>query len=165
MQLAVVFNGNKLSGRLTKFFTGCTAYHVLWHDERQMWDMHLIRRRRTWPHYPADQMLDFEIPQVARAYLERRLETDEATYGWRDYLLFALRPLYHLFGRSTRNAGGEICSEMVNNDLWECGVPTPWPPDGPPPSPCDLYRWLSERRHVIAAPVFSSAMTTSEGGG
>ncbi|MDO8294374.1 MAG: hypothetical protein Q7T29_16150 [Gallionella sp.] len=48
--------------------------------------------------------------------MERQLDVDTATYGWQDYLLFALRPLYHLLGKSTRNAGGVICSEMVNND-------------------------------------------------
>ncbi len=148
MKLAIIFNQHKLSGRLTKFWTGCYAYHVAWVDEAsgKMWDMNLIRRRRAWPHYDADQVLLFDAPEnVTAAYLERRLETDDNTYGWQDYVMFALRPLFHLFGKSTPNAGGEICSEMVNDDIWVTGGSTPWPPDGPPPSPCDFYRWLSVR--------------------
>jgi hypothetical protein len=49
--------------------------------------------------------------------MEHLLSTDENAYGVLDYCLFALRPLYHLFGKSTRNAGGVICSEMVYNVL------------------------------------------------
>lgn len=149
MQVAIIFNAHKLSGKLTRLFTGCYAYHVAWVDEAggKMWDMNLLRRRRVWPHYPPEQVLLFDAPaQVTSGYLEQMLETDSNAYGWRDYLLFALRPLYHLFGRSTRNAGGVICSEMINNDIWACGGMTPWPVDGPPPSPCDLCRWLSGRQ-------------------
>lgn len=147
MKLAVIFNHRKLSGRLTRFFTGCYAYHVAWVDEQAcvMYDMHLIRRRRAWPHYPDAEVLLFDVPEVTRDYLERMLSTDDSTYGWIDYLLFGLRPLYHLLGRSTRNAGGVICSEMVNNDLRACGVATPWDEFDAPPSPCDLYRWASAR--------------------
>lgn len=144
MKLAVIFNSEKLSGRLTKLFTGCHAYHVAWVDEEagRMYDMNLIRRRRVWPHYPEAQVLLFAVPEVTREYLERKLETDGQTYGWLDYLLFGLRPLYHLVGRSTRNSGGVICSEMVNDDIWDCGGQTPFRPGDAPPSPCDLYRWL-----------------------
>lgn len=147
MKLAIIFNDDKLSGRLTKFWTGCYAYHVAWVDEAssRMWDMNLIRRRRVWPHYPADQVLLFEAPGVTVEYLEAQLDTDDNKYGWMDYLLFSLRPLFHLFGRSTPNAGGVICSEMTNVDACACGWQTPWPPDGPPPSPCDFFRWLSGR--------------------
>lgn len=148
MKIAIIFNDHKLSGRLTKFWTGCAAYHVAWVDEAggKMWDMNLIRRRREWPHYPADQVLLFDAPgDVTAEYLEHRLETDDNTYGWRDYLLFSIRPLFHLFGKSTPNAGGVICSEMVNDDIWLCGGRTPWPPEGPPPSPCDFYSWFTGR--------------------
>lgn len=148
MKLAILFNADKPSGRLTKFWTGCHAYHVVWVDEAsgKMWDMNLLRRRRKWPRYTSDQVLLFDAPaEVTVDYLEIRLETDDNSYGWRDYLLFSLRPLFHLFGKSTPNAGGVICSEMINMDAWACGWRTPWPPDGPPPSPCDFYRWLSGR--------------------
>jgi hypothetical protein len=146
MKIAFIFNRRKLSGWLTRIWTGCYAYHVAWVDEAAglMWDMHLLRRRRTWPHYPKDEVLLFDPPAaVTREYLEDRLTRDGSVYGVLDYLLFALRPLYHLFGASTRNAGGVICSEMVNNDIWAFGGRTPWKPHEPPPSPCDLYRWLS----------------------
>lgn len=150
MKLAIIFNDHKLSGWLTKVWTGCYAYHVAWVDEAtgKMWDMNLIRRRRAWPHYQDEQLvLLFDAPgNVTVEYLERMLDIDEATYGWRDYLLFALRPIYHLFGRSTRNAGGVICSEMINIDIWNCGGTTPWNPIDLPPSPCDLYGWLKQHK-------------------
>lgn len=145
MQLAVIFNAQKLSGRLTRLFTGCAAYHVAWVDEEAglMYDMNLLRRRRKWPYYPQDRVALFDAPAlVTRDYLEDKLTSDENRYGFTDYLLFALRLLYHLFGRSTRNAGGVICSEMVNDDIWACGGVTPWRPSDAPPSPCDLYGWL-----------------------
>lgn len=143
MKLAIIFNDQKFSGKLTRFFTGCHAYHVAWVDEDSglMYDQHLIRRRREWPRYHEAQVLLLDFPQVTREYLESRLTQDGSVYGWLDYLLFSVRPLYHLFGRSTRNAGGVICSEMVNNDLWACGVRTPWDEFEAPPSPCDLFRW------------------------
>lgn len=144
MKLAIIFNDAKFSGRLTKLFTGCYAYHAAWVDEEagHMYDMHLIRRRRAWPHYPDAQVLLFDVPEVSRDYLEQQLTTDDSTYGVWDYLLFGLRPIYHLFGLSTRNAGGVICSEMINNDALACGLETPFLLTGAPPSPCDLYRWL-----------------------
>lgn len=148
MKLAIIINANKLSGRLTRFFTGCPAYHAAWVDEEAglMYDMNLLRRRRKWPYYPQDQVALFDAPgNVTRAYLEDKLTSDENHYGFVDYLLFALRPLYHLFGKSTRNAGGVICSEMVNVDIWNCGGTTPWRPSEPPPSPCDLYAFMSGR--------------------
>ena len=146
--LAIIFNDRKLSGWLTRLFTGCYAYHVVWVDEGagRMYDMNLIRRRRPWPHYPADQVAMYDAPvTITREYLEDSLTRDGSRYGVLDYLLFALRPLFHLVGRSTRNAGGVICSEMVNGDIWATGGETPWRPDGAPPSPCDLYRWLQSR--------------------
>lgn len=110
-----------------------------------MYDMNLLRRRRPWPYYRDGQVLLFDAPgNVTVEYLEAQLTSDENHYGFWDYLLFALRPLYHLIGKSTRNTGGVICSEMVNNDIWECGGRTPWPPAGAPPSPCDFYRWLKQ---------------------
>lgn len=144
MKLAVIINASKLSGRLTKFFTGCPAYHVAWVDEESglMYDMNLLRRRRKWPYYPLDQVALFDAPgNVTQAYLEDKLTSDDNIYGFFDYLMFLLRPVYHLFGKSTRNAGGVICSEMVNNDIWACGGTTPWNPGDEPPSPCDILRW------------------------
>lgn len=147
IKIAIIFNADRLSGRLTRFWTGCTAYHAAFVDEAsgKMYDMHLIRRRRPWPYYTEGEVLLFDAPAcITAAYLERQLDVDTATYGWQDYLLFALRPLYHLFGKSTRNAGGVICSEMVNNDIRACGGVTPWATSDAPPSPCDLFGWLRQ---------------------
>ncbi len=144
--------GRKPSSILTKIFTGSTCYHVFFVDESigKMYDMHLIRRRRAWPHYPADrQIILVDCPvDVPFGYLEGMLDTDEATYGWRDYLLFALRPIYHLFGRSTRNAGGVICSEMVADDLIACGWRVRFPEV---PSPADLEIAIFGRKDAIRA--------------
>jgi hypothetical protein len=150
IKLAIIFNENKLSGKLTKFWTGCYAYHAAWVDldNNKMYDMNLLRRRQLWPHYGAEtSVLLFDAPgNVTAEYLESQLETDESRYGVFDYCLFALRPLFHLFGQSTRNAGGVICSEMVNQDIWECGGVTPFHPMTEPPSPCDLYRWIKNKK-------------------
>lgn len=144
MKLGFALNDKKISGILTKFFTGCTAYHSFWHDDEFMYDMHLIRRRRKWPHYGSSTtVISFDVPEVTREFLEEKLSTDDSVYGWRDYLLFALRPVYHLFGKSTRNAGGVICSEMTNIDMVESDIETPWPIDSAPPSPCDQIKWAS----------------------
>jgi hypothetical protein len=147
IKVAVIFNKNKLSGKLTRFWTGCYAYHTAWVDleNNKLYDMNLIRRRKVWPTYgEKTKVVLFDAPaNVTSAYLESQLETDKARYGVLDYCLFALRPIYHLFGRSTRNADGVICSEMLNNDIWACGGTTPFHPDAAPPSPCDLYRWLN----------------------
>lgn len=145
MKLAIIFNEDKLSGKLTWLFTGCHAYHTAWVDEEagMMYDMHWIRRRRLWPHYDEGEYLLYDFPMVTREYLEQQLSTDESWYGVLDYLLFSLRGFYHLVAKSTRNAGGIICSEMINIDVLACGGTTPWPLTAGPPSPCDWYRWLT----------------------
>jgi hypothetical protein len=76
---------------------------------------------------------------ITKDFLDYKLKTDSSVYGLRDYFLFAIRPIYHLFGKSTRNAGGIICSEMVYNDLVECGWRETFPEV---PSPADLERVL-----------------------
>jgi len=144
MKLAIIFNDKKLAGRLTKFFTGHAAYHVGWVDEEndKFYDMHAIRRRRYWSDYERGKryvLVDF--PEVTKEQLEHELDVCDQLYGFVDYVLFGLRPLFHLFGQSTRNAGGLICSEMVNIDALRAGVDTPWTLDAPPPSPADWYRW------------------------
>lgn len=118
MKIAFIY-GKRPSSTLTKIFTGSSCYHVGFTDGQHFWDMNLIRRRRVWPGlYEPAQVILAECPvPVSREFLESRLETDESTYGFADYLLFALRPIYHLFGASTRNRGGVICSEMIAADL------------------------------------------------
>jgi hypothetical protein len=118
MKIAFIY-GKQPSSLLTKLFTGSTCYHVGFTDGQHFWDMNLLRRRRVWPgmYDPATVILAECPVAISRDFLEHRLETDEATYGFTDYLMFALRPLYHALGKSTRNRGGVICSEMVAGDL------------------------------------------------
>lgn len=147
MKLAFIYSRTRISGRLTKFWTGSYCYHVGFTDGRHFWDMHLIRRRRQWGGYdPAKVVLvDCPVP-VSREYLEKKLETDNAWYGVLDYMLFALRPLHHFFGKSTRNMGGVICSEMVANDLKANG----WGKEfSEVPSPADLELAILGRKNAI----------------
>ena len=112
MKIAFIY-GKQPSSTLTKFFTGSACYHVGFTNGVHFWDMNLIRRRRLWPLYPEGHVILAECPvEISADYLDHMLDTDDHTYGWRDYLLFALRPLYHLFGQSTRNAGGVIVSKV-----------------------------------------------------
>lgn len=146
MKIAFIY-GKRPSSTLTKFFTGSTCYHVGFTDGVRFWDMNLIRRRRLWPMYPEGRVILMDCPvEVSAEYLDRRLDTDDATYGWRDYLLFALRPFYHLAGKSTRNAGGTICSEMVADDLRANGWPVQF---DEVPSPADLELVILGRKDAI----------------
>lgn len=146
MKIAFVY-GKQPSSTLTRIFTGSTCYHVAFTDGVKMWDMHLIRRRRPWPHYLAQRVILADCPVPVNAdYLEHMLETDESAYGVLDYLLFALRPLYHLFGKSTRNAGGLICSEQVAADLAKFGWKVTF---DEVPSPADLELAILGRKDAI----------------
>lgn len=146
--VVVVGDPNKnMMSRLTKIFTKCPAYHVgFLHEESNMfYDMWWLRRRRVWPRYQDKTVFMFDAPEVTQEYLEHKLSTDDSEYGVLDYLQFALKPLYHVFGLSTKNAGGMICSEMVNSDVWACGGTTPFDPEQSPPSPCELWAWLKNK--------------------
>jgi hypothetical protein len=124
MKIGFIYSESKLSGKLTKFWTGSYCYHVCIVDEDngKMYDQHLLFRRRRWPHYDPAQVKLVDSPvNITKEYLENLLDIDENAYGWKDYMLFALRPLYHLFGKSTPNTGGIICSELVYNILVENG--------------------------------------------
>lgn len=146
MNIAFIY-GKQPSSTLTKFFTGSACYHVGFTNGVHFWDMNLIRRRRLWPLYPDSHVLLTECPvEISADYLDHMLDTDDHTYGWRDYLLFALRPLYHLFGLSTRNAGGVICSEMVCNDLKALGWSVQF---DEVPSPADLEFAIFGRKDAI----------------
>lgn len=125
MKIAFIYNEHKLSGKLTKFWTGSYCYHVAFVDEERgvMFDMNLIRRMRNWPYYGPETtvvLADAPVP-VSYDFLFAKHKSSENKYGFADYVLFTLRPLFHLFGQSTPNARGEICSEMVANDLNENG--------------------------------------------
>lgn len=152
MKIAFIY-GTRLSSKLTKWFTGSTCYHVGFTDGAKFWDMNLIRRRRLWPLYPPDHVILMDCPVAITAdYLDHRLDTDTATYGWRDYMLFALRPLYHLVSKSTRNVGGVICSEMVADDLMANGWLYSFPEV---PSPADMEIAILGRKDAIHAAAFA----------
>lgn len=138
MKIGFAYSKTKLSGLLTKFWTNSYAYHSFIVDEEngKLYDQHLILRRRNWPMYNPSKVVLVESPvPISTAYMENLLDTDEAWYGVFDYMLFALRPIYHLFGKSTRNAGGVICSEMVYNVLKANGWDVEF---DEVPSPADL---------------------------
>jgi hypothetical protein len=146
MKLAFIY-GKQPSSTLTKIFTGSSCYHVGFTDGVKFWDMHLIRRRRLWSTYAHKQtvLIDTPVPITAE-YLDHKLDTDEARYGIIDYLLFGLRPIYHLFGKSTRNVGGLICSEMVADDLNAHGWRYTFKEV---PSPADLEFVLGGKKNLI----------------
>jgi hypothetical protein len=146
MKIAFIY-GKRPSSILTQLFTGSTCYHVGFTNGVHFWDMNLIRRRRLWPLYPEGHVILVDPPvEVPAEYLEHMLDIDEATYGWHDYLLFALRPIYHLFGKSTRNASGTICSEMVADDLKANGWAVRF---NEVPSPADLELAIIGRKDAI----------------
>ncbi len=146
-KLVIFFDQKRFLGKLTKFFTDSYAYHVAWVDEEndRLYDMSLIRRRRLWSAKQQEgiEYILHDFPFVTSHYLERALDTDNSYYGFVDYILFALRPIYHLFGKSTVNKHGIICSEMCNNDLIACGYITPWSRTDEAPAPGDLDRWIT----------------------
>jgi hypothetical protein len=144
IKLAIIFNENKLSGKLTKFWTGEYAYHIGFYDDTTdtFYDMSILPRKVYWS---AKNYKDFTLhtTNLTAADCEAYLKQDSlyVRYGVIDYTLFALRPLFHFFGKSTRNANGWICSEMVNNWLWRKQLnATEWNPKDAPPSPADFVR-------------------------
>lgn len=148
MQIAFIY-GKPISSVLSKIFTGSTCYHVGFTDGVKFWDMNLIRRRRLWPLYPPEHVILAACPiAITVDYLDHELDTDDATYGMVDYLLFGLRWFYHLVGRSTRNAGGVICSEMIANDMAANGWTVRF---AEVPSPADLELAILGRKDAIKA--------------
>jgi hypothetical protein len=143
VKVAFIYSTSKISGKLTKWWTDSYCYHVGFVDEDAgyFYDMNLLFRRRLWPCYGAENVRLVDTPvMVTRAYLEDKLSTDTQVYGWKDYLLFALRPLFHLFGKSTPNVGGVICSEMVYNVLKDHGWHVTF---DEVPSPADLEKAIT----------------------
>lgn len=139
MRVGFAYN-HGVSSVLTNLFTGSGAYHVFFCDDLHIWDMNLLMRRRLLSEYDPKNLKFAECPvEVSVMFLEHKLDTYDEGYGWKDYALFALRPLYHLFGQSTRNKGGVICSEMVYEFLIEIGWTQRFVEV---PSPADLERVL-----------------------
>lgn len=153
MHLAIIHAdpARKFSALLTKLWTGSTAYHCGFvdHEDGTFFDMNLLPRKIAWPRYhpPVKWVVLYDVPGITRADCEAFMKEDGMqTYGVLDYILFGLRPLFHLLGRSTRNARGLICSEMCA--LWlqrvGYGIAT-----DPVPSPGDLETWAVN--HLIKA--------------
>lgn len=136
----------KLSARLTKLFTGSTAYHCGFVDEATgtFYDMSWLPRKTHWPRYNPPKWVNlYPVPNLTAEHCEEYLKRDShIKYGVMDYVLFGLRPIYHLFGKSTRNAGGWICSEMCAEWLRRVGYDAPVEPV---PSPADLEMWAKDR--------------------
>lgn len=147
MKVAFIY-GSRLSSKLTKFFTGSTCYHVGFTDGDKFWDMNLLFRRRNWLGlYSIHDVILVECPvKITAEYLNYILDTSKDKYGVLDYLLFALRPIYHLFGQSTRNAGGKICSEMVADIMISQGWQKQF---AEVPSPADLEVLIIGHRDAI----------------
>lgn len=147
MQIVFLY-GKWPSSLLTLLATGSTCYHVGFTDGVSFWDMHKRRRRQSWPGlYPESRVILKECPApVTAEYLNGQLVTDKSTYGWRDYLLFSVRWAYHLVGCSTRNYGGIICSEMVDEDMGAHGWPVKFEEV---PSPADLELIVLGRKNAI----------------
>jgi hypothetical protein len=152
MKLAVVHApaDKQFSAKLTLWFTGSTAYHCGFVDEETgtFYDMHLLPRKTHWPrHNPPRWVNLYEVPNLTREHCESFLKQDShIKYGVWDYILFGLRPVYHLLGLSTRNAGGWICSELCAEWLRRVGY---YAPEEPVPSPADLEDWV--KRHTASA--------------
>lgn len=146
MKLAIISSKSKLSGKLTKFWTGSYAYHCGFVDiaSDTFYDMHWLPRKSSWLEHGYKDVQLFEV-DLTVSECEVGLKRDSKfIYGWRDYTLFAIRKLYHMFGQSTVNANGIICSELCNNWLWlNKAHSTPFNPLGEPPSPADLERFFN----------------------
>lgn len=149
MQVAFVY-GKKPNSTLTRIFTGSTCYHVGFTDGEWFWDMHQHRRVGPWKgRYPLARVIlvDCPVPVTAR-FLDDQVLDQTVVYGFRDYIAFAFRWAYHLVGKSTRNYGGEICSEWVGNVLRLFGWPKTFPEVE---SPADLELELLGCRDAINA--------------
>lgn len=144
------YSQTKFSAKLTKIFTGSFCYHVGWlvtnphTGEEEVFDMNLLRRVRSFSEvslHLRGPIKIVEVPvDVSWSYLYGKLKSDENVYGFKDYLLFGFRKIFHLFGASTPNAQGVICSEMVYNDAVENGHPAVFTEV---PSPADLENeWI-----------------------
>jgi len=141
MRIAFISSRDKLSGKITRFFTGSYCYHVGFTDGIYFWDMHLLARRRYWwGLYPTQSFRLVDTPvEVSAECLDDFMTRSNDVYSITDYLLFALRPIYHLFGKSTRNRDGMICSELVADVLIDNGWEVKF---DEVPSPADLERLL-----------------------
>jgi len=144
IQIAIISNPKKLSGRLTNFFAGSPAYHIGFVDTvgGKFYDQNLLFRRRVWPHYPIEMVALYHCPApITTADLELWLDTDEDWYSPLDYLAFGIRKLFPSFKGSYK---GAICSEKVEKILVVHGWKSPF--GGFTPSPTDFETVLKKSK-------------------
>jgi hypothetical protein len=141
MRVAIIKSTKRgyLPAILTRFLTGCSAYHIGFYSETSgyFYDMDLRRRRILWADYFNSSKMETEMfpcDDVSESYLKSLVLDSKYRYGFMDYILFLFRKL----GFKVKNRKGLICSEMVNNDLLNHKIKTPWARNAPPPSPCDF---------------------------
>lgn len=142
IQIAIISNPSKISGLLTKLFTGSYAYHVGFVDTEhgKFYDMNLLFRRRLWPHYPEHTVKFYRCPvEVTGEMLEHELDTSEDWYGVLDYFAFGFKKL---FAGKRPSFKGETCSEKVEQILVKAGWESPF--KGFTPSPADFEGVLEE---------------------
>ena len=141
IQIAIISNPKKLSGRLTSIFAGSPAYHIGFVDTNssKFYDMNLLFRRRNWPHYAAENVKLYQCPvEITAENLEEELDTSEDWYSPLDYLAFGFKKL---FFKSRPSFKGAICSEKVEQILVEYGG---WvSPFKFTPSPTDFEKLLT----------------------
>lgn len=144
---------DKFLTRLSRIFSGSNIYHVgfLSDDGETAYDMSLLKRAFKIQDYSPDSIILLKIPMYLSepkilmeiAYTNGELSTRSTFYGIWDYLAFAIRPLYHILGKSTPNFRGVICSEWVNNKIVEAQGDNGFKLSDCPPSPTDLYISIS----------------------
>jgi hypothetical protein len=133
--IAIISNPRKMSGKLTRFFTGSPAYHIGFVDTEagKFYDQNLLFRRRLWPHYADQHVKLYQCPVLlSRDDLEHQLDTRTDWYGVMDYLFFGLRKL---IPTATHSFKGAICSEVVDDILKAHGWKSPFENV---PSPADF---------------------------
>lgn len=161
MKIALIYSDSNFSSVLTQFFTGTRDYHICFVDDdlKTMWDQHWLFRQIPW-HYENEgskhydlfecpfpitaEELDQEVMQDVRDFCDEHKHWINVLYGWRDYSMFALRPIYHALGKSTPNFGGTVCSGRVR----DIGARRGWTELGSvfdaEPSPADWRRFFQQ---------------------
>jgi len=142
MKVAIIKSKKNILGWMTRIFTGCWAYHIGFLNETTgvFYDVGSDGRRAImWDSFykPSRMQVELFKCKVTEHYLKGMVSTSVERYGFVDYFLFFFRWL----GFKVKNMKGVICSEMVNRDLRKFSVSTPWHPNKPPPSPCDMLDW------------------------
>lgn len=151
METKIVFVINKriINGKLTKFFTGCYCYHIGILINGKFYDVSPFKGRRVQDYKPENYKDDYHIifdspVEISEAELIHKMEEHNKPYGFIDYIMFLFRPLNRIFPNFKMfNPYGVICSEQVNQDLYDAGwYGTPWNVKYHPPSPCEMLDYF-----------------------